>query len=110
MPPTRGVSPEGDARCEGSPAGRFTDLHGVFDVKERSEEQLSSVGPQRPASGQVVVFPVQGAQRVISVVYADNGERPEPVEDIEILELATSQVGIAFENELLRRELASKRS
>ena len=79
----------------------------AFHEANLPDPLLSLLG--RPASGQVVVFPVQGAQRVISVVYADNGERPEPVEDIEILELATSQVGIAFENELLRRELASKR-
>jgi len=68
---------------------------------------LSLLGP--PASGQAVVFPVQGARRVISVVYADNGQRLEPVGDIEILELATAQVGIAFENELLRRQLAGRR-
>jgi DNA-binding NarL/FixJ family response regulator len=59
----------------------------------------------RPASGQVVAFPVLGTQRVISVVYTDNGDRPDPIEDIEILELATAQVGMAFENELLRRQI-----
>ena len=58
-----------------------------------------------PASGQVVAFPVLGTQRVISVVYTDNGDRPQPIEDIEILELATAQVGMAFENELLRRQI-----
>lgn len=83
-------------------------VSGAFEDAALPDPLLSLLG--RPASGQAVVFPVQGAQRVISVVYADNGERPEPVEDIEILELATAQVGIAFENELLRRELASKRS
>jgi hypothetical protein len=60
----------------------------------------------RPRNGQVVVFPVLGAQRVISVIYADNGERDEPVADIDILELATAQVGMAFENELLRRQIS----
>jgi len=60
------------------------------------------IGP--PRNGQVVLFPVPGARRVIAVVYADNGDRREPVEDIEILEIATAQVGMAFENELLRRE------
>jgi len=59
----------------------------------------------RPSNGQVVVFPVLGAQRVISVIYTDNGERDETIEDIEILELATAQVGMAFENELLRRQI-----
>lgn len=59
----------------------------------------------RPASGQVVAFPVLGTQRVISVVYTDNGDHSDPIEDVEILELATAQVGMAFENELLRRQI-----
>jgi len=63
----------------------------------------------RPRTGQVVVFPVLGAQRVISVIYADNGDRDQPIEDIDILELATAQVGMAFENELLRRQISQIR-
>jgi hypothetical protein len=62
----------------------------------------------RPSNGQVVVFPVLGSQRVISVIYTDNGDRQEPVEDIDILELATAQVGMAFENELLRRQISQR--
>lgn len=62
-----------------------------------------------PRSGQVVIFPVLGAQRVISVIYADNGDSLKPIEDIEILELATAQVGMAFENELLRRQISQNR-
>lgn len=63
----------------------------------------------RPRNGQVVVFPVLGAQRVISIIYADNGDRDQPIEDIDILELATAQVGMAFENELLRRQISQIR-
>ena len=63
----------------------------------------------RPRTGQIVVFPVLGAQRVISVIYADNGDRDQPIEDIDILELATAQVGMAFENELLRRQISQGR-
>jgi ActR/RegA family two-component response regulator len=63
----------------------------------------------RPRTGQVVVFPVLGAQRVISVIYTDNGDRDNPIEDIDILELATAQVGMAFENELLRRQISQSR-
>lgn len=59
----------------------------------------------RPKNGQVVVFPVMGAERVISVVYTDNGSNSRAIEDIELLELATAQVGVAFENELLRRQI-----
>lgn len=61
-----------------------------------------------PANGEIVVFPVLGAQRVISIIYTDNGENPSPIEDIDILELATAQVGMAFENELLRRQISQQ--
>ncbi len=62
----------------------------------------------RPSTGQVVIFPVLGARRVISVIYTDNGSVDRPIEDIEILELATAQVGMAFENELLRRQISQQ--
>lgn len=61
----------------------------------------------RPHNGQIVVFPVMGSERVISVVYTDNGSNNRAIEDIELLELATAQVGVAFENELLRRQIES---
>ncbi len=75
-----------------------------FEEAQLPEPFRSLVG--RPRNGQVVVFPVLGAQRVISIIYADNGDREDPVEDIDILELATAQVGMAFENELLRRQIS----
>jgi Domain of unknown function (DUF4388) len=77
-----------------------------FDGANLPEPFQALVG--RPANGQVVIFPVLGSQRVISVIYTDNGEREEPVEDIDILELATAQVGMAFENELLRRQISQR--
>jgi hypothetical protein len=63
------------------------------------------VGP--PVSGQAVLFPVLGSEDVIAVIYADNGAVDEEIEEIEILEMAAAQVGIAFENELMRRRLAN---
>ena len=77
-----------------------------FDEAGLPDDFRAMVG--RPRSGQVVVFPVLGAQRVISVIYTDNGDRDNPIEDIDILELATAQVGMAFENELLRRQIQSR--
>jgi hypothetical protein len=62
----------------------------------------------RPRAGSFVLFPVLGSERVISLIYADNGNERRPIEELEILELATAQVGIAFENELLRRQLAGR--
>lgn len=75
----------------------------TFDEAELPEEFRRLIGP--PASGQVVIFPVMGARRAISVIYTDNGPEDREIEDIRILELATAQVGVAFENELLRRQL-----
>ncbi|HEY0556425.1 MAG TPA: DUF4388 domain-containing protein [Thermoanaerobaculia bacterium] len=75
-----------------------------FVGAELPEPFRSMVGP--PRNGQVVIFPVLGAQRVISVIYTDNGDSEKPIEDIDILELATAQVGMAFENELLRRQIS----
>jgi hypothetical protein len=59
----------------------------------------------RPRSGQGVFFPVLGARRSIGLIYADNGRRLSGIQDVELMELATAQVGLAFENELLRRQL-----
>jgi DNA-binding NarL/FixJ family response regulator len=78
-----------------------------FDAAELPEGMRAILG--RPRTGQVVVFPVLGSQRVISIIYTDNGDRDHPIEDIDILELATAQVGMAFENELLRRQISQGR-
>ncbi len=59
-----------------------------------------------PLTGQSVIFPILGTQKVIAAIYADNGRSGEAIEDIEILELAAAQVGMAFENELLRHQIA----
>ncbi len=76
-----------------------------FEHANLPEEFATMVG--RPRNGQIVVFPVLGSERVISVVYTDNGSSSRAIEDIELLELATAQVGVAFENELLRRRIDS---
>ena len=74
-----------------------------FDHAHLPEDFAELLG--RPRNGQIVVFPVLGSERVISVVYTDNGNNSRAIEDIELLELATAQVGVAFENELLRRQI-----
>ena len=75
-----------------------------FDDAGLPENFAELVG--RPRTGQVVVFPVLGSRQVISVIYTDNGPISREIEEIEILELAAAQVGVAFENELLRRRMA----
>ncbi len=63
----------------------------------------------RPRSGQAAVFPVMGGQRVIAVIYADNARSNRAIEEVDFIELAMMQVGLAFENELLRRKAAAGR-
>lgn len=75
-----------------------------FDGAGLPEGLAALVGP--PASGECTIFPVLGGKRVIATVYADNGRRNRPLDDLEFLELATSQVGMAYENEFLRRHVA----
>ena len=58
----------------------------------------------RARSGECAIFPVMGGQRVIALVYADNGPSNRAIEELDILELAAAQAGLAFENELLRRQ------
>lgn len=70
------------------------------------EELAQKIG--RPSFDQVAAIPVVGTERVIAVIYADNGDAYRPMEEIEMLELAAAQVGVAFENELLRRQLSGK--
>jgi len=60
----------------------------------------------RPRTGQFAVFPVMGGQRVIALVYVDNGVSDRAIGDLDVLELASAQAGLAFENELLRREVS----
>lgn len=79
----------------------------AFERSHLPPELADIVG--RPYNGQIVVFPVMGSERVISVVYTDNGASSRAIEDIELLELATAQVGVAFENELLRRQIDRQR-
>jgi hypothetical protein len=62
----------------------------------------------RPFTGQYVVLPILGTREVIAVIYADNGSRNGSIDEIDILELATAQVGVVFENEVLRRRLLQR--
>ena len=64
----------------------------------------------RPSSGSCGIFPLLGTRKVIATMYVDNGRRHTPIDDVEFLEVATSQVGMFYENELLRRHLAMNAS
>ena len=73
-----------------------------FDEGSFPDGFRSLVG--KPRSGECAIFPVMGGQRVIALVYADNGPSNRAIEELDILELAAAQAGLAFENELLRRQ------
>ena len=77
---------------------------GTFAEAHFPEAFSALLGP--PRSGQCAVFPVMGGQRVIALVYADNGNSNRAIEELDILELAAAQAGLAFENELLRRQVS----
>jgi hypothetical protein len=62
----------------------------------------------QPVYDEVVIFPVLGSDRVILVIYTDNGHLDRPIEEVDFLDLAAAEVGIAFENELLRRQLSDR--
>jgi GAF domain-containing protein len=77
----------------------------IVDYSPRAlPEELMAV-IDRPESGQVALFPVLGSRRVIALIYADHGRHDRTIDDVEIMEIATAQVGLAFENELLRRQI-----
>lgn len=78
--------------------------HVNFDSADLPQAFLETV--DRPVTGEIAVLPVPGSQRVIAVVYLDNGTRDRPVGEIEIFELAALQLGLALENEFLRRSPA----
>jgi hypothetical protein len=57
----------------------------------------------RPRSPDIAVLPISGSERVIAVIYVDNGTKDRPIVDTQVLELAAFQLGLALENEFLRR-------
>jgi len=73
------------------------------DYDEAKLPQAFVEAVDRPRTGEIAVLPVPGSERVIAAVYMDNGARDRPIGDIEIFELAAFQLGLALENEFLRR-------
>ncbi|MBZ0113181.1 MAG: DUF4388 domain-containing protein [Thermoanaerobaculia bacterium] len=102
---TRGLRlqlPGGDGLSRAIEAGRATTLG--FEEAALPAALARVIG--RPVHEEIVIFPVLGTDRVILVVYTDNGTVDRPIEEVDILDLAAAEVGIAFENEVLRRQLS----
>lgn len=59
----------------------------------------------RPACPQSAIYPLLGSRKAVATMYADNGRREQFIHDHDFIDMATSQVGMYYENELLRRKL-----
>jgi hypothetical protein len=64
----------------------------------------------QPSSKIFAVLPVSGSQHVIAMIYIDNGAKDRMLCDVHVLELAVSQLGLALENEILRRSALRRRA
>jgi len=61
------------------------------------------IGP--PGETRAMILPVAGIDRVVCLVYGDNGSSEKPLSNLELLEVAAGQVGLIFENILLRKKV-----
>jgi len=116
-PRTEEAAPAGSASAAASADGFWRSTERDWARRAGAGEWLRELDPEElppgfaealgppPAHEQVVVFPIAGSERVIAIVYADNGDSARALRDVDLLEVAAAQVGIAFENELLRRQL-----
>lgn len=66
---------------------------------------VAAVGP--PRAHRCAVVPVLGKDRALGVVYADYGAGDWRDDEIEFVELALGQMGVALESRRLRREAAT---
>lgn len=95
-------------RDEGNPLSSSIDNGRAYSVgfDQSRLPGVFSHAVGRPSSGQAVIVPIPGRAGIVSIVYTDNGHLKTLIEDIEIFDLVTTQLGMAFENELLLRRLA----
>ncbi len=113
-----GVAGSGlDGRIRGValPILRGSVLHRA--VQERAS-YVGSIAPSRPNAAllerlgspipaQAALLPLLGSQRALGLLYGDNAPSGRPVGDLKGLEIFLSQAGIALENALLQRRIAS---
>ncbi|HVS66067.1 MAG TPA: DUF4388 domain-containing protein [Thermoanaerobaculia bacterium] len=74
-------------------------------ARRYDEEQLprglaDALGP--PANGLFQIAPISGGDKVILLVYLDNGERMQAIQGLDVIELAGAHIGLMFENDLLK--------
>lgn len=86
------------ARCVGERAF----FHGVPPAEPWLVFLYRQIGS--PISPEVVLLPVAGVERVVGLVYGDNGPVDEPIRNLELLEVAAGIAGMIFENVSLRKQ------
>lgn len=64
-----------------------------------NEALLRSMGSSLPTS--VAVMPIRNREKIVGILYGDNGTRREPFEDLAGLELFLEQAGFALENAVI---------
>lgn len=64
------------------------------------------MGP--PKRKESLLLPVSGVHESIAIIYADNGSVNRAIRGTELLEVAATQIGLVFENEMLRTQLEKK--
>jgi hypothetical protein len=74
-------------------------------ARRYQDEQLprglaDALGP--PANGLFQIVPISGGDKVILLVYLDNGERMQTIQGLDVIELAGAHIGLMFENDLLK--------
>lgn len=78
-----------------------TVLTSAFETEDLPGGLAEALGP--PAISSYHLVPITGSDAVILLIYLDNGELARPVEGLDVIELAGAQIGLMFENELLKR-------
>jgi hypothetical protein len=90
-------------------------VEGLADGRMRRFQYDESALPPRlaqilgpPLTGEAALFPVLGGQGLLALLYVDNGASARAITRVESIEIATAQVALAFENQLLRRQLGAR--
>jgi len=67
-----------------------------------TEKIYSLAGP--PLSQQILVAPLKCLGRVVAVVYADSGAKPQTTPDLDLIAILTAHAGLVYENALYRKK------
>jgi hypothetical protein len=82
-------------------------LTSAYQPEDLPAGLAAALGP--PGSSNYHLVPITGSEAVLLLIYVDNGDLPRPVEGLDVIELAGAQIGLMFENEVLKRRTAGSR-